>query len=182
MPYLLVYSWNTIHSQYSGHLHLRPGGMMDWVWSSQCQLHPHPYVDVIYLGTWKWTIYNFHPTKKVGDSWSSFNFNFSFGFVYLVHLPLHARNSRYISSTYPTVQLKLPSHLSLYYTMPKTLERARKAITKKKGAITALHEFSRDSKRLHRASMRDEKLEKISAARRKKDKPYSMLLRCLSCA
>ncbi|KAI3325409.1 translation machinery-associated protein 16 [Xylariaceae sp. AK1471] len=56
--------------------------------------------------------------------------------------------------------------------MPKTLERARKAITKKKGTIDSLHQYSRDSKRLHRASVRDEKLEKIAAARRKKDKPY----------
>lgn len=57
--------------------------------------------------------------------------------------------------------------------MPKTLERTRKAITKKKGPIDALHKFSRDSKRLHRAQVRDEKLEKIAAARRKKDQPYS---------
>lgn len=57
--------------------------------------------------------------------------------------------------------------------MPKTLERTRKAIAKKKGAIESLHQYSRDSKRLHRAQVRDEKLEKIAAARRKKDQPYS---------
>ncbi|KAI0409163.1 translation machinery-associated protein 16 [Xylaria palmicola] len=56
--------------------------------------------------------------------------------------------------------------------MPKTVERTRKAIAKKKGPIDALHQYSRDSKRLHRAQVRDEKLEKIAAARRKKDKPY----------
>ncbi|RYC57319.1 hypothetical protein CHU98_g8887 [Xylaria longipes] len=56
--------------------------------------------------------------------------------------------------------------------MPKTLERARKAIAKKKGPIDSLHQYSRDSKRLHRAQVRDEKLEKIAAARRKKDQPY----------
>ncbi|KAI1364045.1 translation machinery-associated protein 16 [Xylaria arbuscula] len=56
--------------------------------------------------------------------------------------------------------------------MPKTLERTRKAIAKKKGAVESLHQYSRDSKRLHRAQVRDEKLEKIAAARRKKDKPY----------
>ncbi|KAI0096740.1 translation machinery-associated protein 16 [Nemania sp. FL0031] len=56
--------------------------------------------------------------------------------------------------------------------MPKTLERTRKAIAKKKGAVDALHQYSRDSKRLHRAQVRDEKLEKIAAARRKKDQPY----------
>ncbi|KAI1305027.1 translation machinery-associated protein 16 [Xylaria venustula] len=56
--------------------------------------------------------------------------------------------------------------------MPKTLERTRKAIAKKKGAVDSLHQYSRDSKRLHRAAVRDEKLEKIAAARRKKDQPY----------
>ncbi|KAI0862071.1 translation machinery-associated protein 16 [Xylaria cubensis] len=56
--------------------------------------------------------------------------------------------------------------------MPKTVERTRKAIAKKKGPIDSLHQYSRDSKRLHRAQVRDEKLEKIAAARRKKDQPY----------
>ncbi|KAI1273535.1 translation machinery-associated protein 16 [Xylaria sp. FL0933] len=56
--------------------------------------------------------------------------------------------------------------------MPKTLERTRKAIAKKKGAVDSLHQYSRDSKRLHRAQVRDEKLEKIAASRRKKDQPY----------
>ncbi|TGJ85483.1 hypothetical protein E0Z10_g3238 [Xylaria hypoxylon] len=56
--------------------------------------------------------------------------------------------------------------------MPKTLERARKAIAKKKGSVDSLHQYSRDSKRLHRAQGRDEKLVKIAAARKKKDKPY----------
>ncbi|KAI0397552.1 translation machinery-associated protein 16 [Xylariaceae sp. FL0594] len=56
--------------------------------------------------------------------------------------------------------------------MPKTLERTRKAIAKKKGTVDSLHQFSRDSKRLHRASVRDERLEKIAAARKKRDRPY----------
>ncbi|KAI2635758.1 translation machinery-associated protein 16 [Hypomontagnella submonticulosa] len=56
--------------------------------------------------------------------------------------------------------------------MPKTFERTRKAIAKKKGAVDSLHQFSRDSKRLHRAQVRDEKLEKIAASRRKNDKPH----------
>ncbi|KAI0007855.1 translation machinery-associated protein 16 [Xylariaceae sp. FL0662B] len=56
--------------------------------------------------------------------------------------------------------------------MPKTLERTRKAIAKKKGPIESLHQYSRDSKRLHRAQVRDEKLEKIAATRRKIDQPY----------
>ncbi|RWA10686.1 hypothetical protein EKO27_g4411 [Xylaria grammica] len=56
--------------------------------------------------------------------------------------------------------------------MPKTVERTRKAIAKKKGTVEALHQYSRDSKRLHRAQVRDEKLEKLATARRKKDRPY----------
>ncbi|KAI0165187.1 translation machinery-associated protein 16 [Hypoxylon sp. FL1284] len=56
--------------------------------------------------------------------------------------------------------------------MPKTLERTRKAIAKKKGPIESLHQYSRDSKRLHRAQVRDEKLDKIAASRKKSDRPY----------
>lgn len=59
--------------------------------------------------------------------------------------------------------------------MPSTsLDKARKAIQKKKGPIGAIHELSRDSKRLHRARARDEKLDKLAAARKKNDKPYSL--------
>lgn len=58
--------------------------------------------------------------------------------------------------------------------MPKTFERTRKAIAKKKGAVDSLHQYSRDSKRLHRAQVRDGKLEKIAASRKKSDKPYRM--------
>lgn len=58
--------------------------------------------------------------------------------------------------------------------MPKTLERTRKQIAKKRhGAIDALHQFSRDSKRLHKAQVRDDRLEKIAAVRKKQDKPLS---------
>lgn len=56
-------------------------------------------------------------------------------------------------------------------TMPKSLEKTRKKIAKKKGNITALHENSRDSQRLRRALMRDDKLIKVASARRKNDKP-----------
>ncbi|KHE80967.1 hypothetical protein GE21DRAFT_10132 [Neurospora crassa] len=56
--------------------------------------------------------------------------------------------------------------------MPKTLEKARKAIAKKRGgAIEALHAKSRDSRRLHKAQVRDDRLEKMSEARRKRDQP-----------
>ncbi|KAI1081011.1 translation machinery-associated protein 16 [Whalleya microplaca] len=56
--------------------------------------------------------------------------------------------------------------------MPKTVERTRKAIAKKKGPLASLHQYSRDSKRLHRAQVRDEKLEKIAASRKRSDQPY----------
>ncbi|KAK4242867.1 translation machinery-associated protein 16 [Achaetomium macrosporum] len=56
--------------------------------------------------------------------------------------------------------------------MAKTLEKTRKQIAKKRnGKIEALHEHSRDSKRLHRAQVRDDRLEKIAEARRKRDQP-----------
>ncbi|KAK4218454.1 translation machinery-associated protein 16 [Rhypophila decipiens] len=56
--------------------------------------------------------------------------------------------------------------------MAKTLEKTRKQISKKRnGAITALHANSRDSKRLHKAQVRDDRLEEIARARRKKDQP-----------
>ncbi|PBP20840.1 putative Translation machinery-associated protein 16 [Diplocarpon rosae] len=55
--------------------------------------------------------------------------------------------------------------------MPKSLEKTRKKISKKKGNITALHENSRDVQRLRRAGMRDDKLVKVAAARRKNDRP-----------
>ncbi|CZS97943.1 probable TMA16 Protein putative involved in cytoplasmic ribosome function [Rhynchosporium agropyri] len=55
--------------------------------------------------------------------------------------------------------------------MPKSLEKTRKKIAKKKGNITALHENSRDSMKLRRALMRDDKLVKVASARRKNDKP-----------
>ncbi len=60
--------------------------------------------------------------------------------------------------------------------MAKTLEKTRKQISKKKGkAIDSLHEKSRNARRLHRAQIRDDRLEKIALTRRKQDKP---LRRC----
>ncbi|KAF3763778.1 hypothetical protein M406DRAFT_262813 [Cryphonectria parasitica EP155] len=56
--------------------------------------------------------------------------------------------------------------------MPKSLEKTRKQIAKKRhGTIGALHEFSRNSKRLHKAQVRDERLEKLAATRKKHDQP-----------
>ncbi|ROW00284.1 hypothetical protein VSDG_03492 [Cytospora chrysosperma] len=56
--------------------------------------------------------------------------------------------------------------------MPKTLEKTRKQIAKKRnGTIDALHIYSRDSKRLHKAQVRDERLEKLASVRKKQDQP-----------
>ncbi|ROV90790.1 hypothetical protein VMCG_09383 [Cytospora schulzeri] len=56
--------------------------------------------------------------------------------------------------------------------MPKTLEKTRKQISKKRnGTIDALHIYSRDSKRLHKAQVRDERLEKLASVRKKQDQP-----------
>lgn len=60
--------------------------------------------------------------------------------------------------------------------MPSTLEKARKHIAKKRnGHDLALHEFSRDSKRLHKASIRDQRLGKLHASKNKKEQPMSMI-------
>ncbi|KAI3402026.1 hypothetical protein diail_4000 [Diaporthe ilicicola] len=55
--------------------------------------------------------------------------------------------------------------------MPKSLEKARKRIAKKRNGNVVLHEFSRDTKKLHKAQVRDERLEKLAAARKKHDQP-----------
>lgn len=63
--------------------------------------------------------------------------------------------------------------------MPKSLEKTRKQIQKKRhGKIDGLHQYSRDSKRLHKAQVRDERIEKLAAARKKHDQPLST--ECLS--
>ncbi|RDL31894.1 Uncharacterized protein BP5553_09296 [Venustampulla echinocandica] len=55
--------------------------------------------------------------------------------------------------------------------MPKSLEKTRKKIAKKRVNITALHENSRDSQRLRRAQMRDDRLARVASARKKGDQP-----------
>ncbi|KAK3942054.1 translation machinery-associated protein 16 [Diplogelasinospora grovesii] len=56
--------------------------------------------------------------------------------------------------------------------MPKTLEKTRKQIQKKHGGtMGALHSKSRDSRRLHLAQVRDDRLEKIAGARKKNAQP-----------
>lgn len=66
-------------------------------------------------------------------------------------------------------------------TMPKSLEKTRKRISKKKGDITSLHENSRDALRLRRALMRDDKLIRVASARRKSDKHWRMVFCLLQC-
>ncbi|KAH7322870.1 translation machinery-associated protein 16 [Stachybotrys elegans] len=56
--------------------------------------------------------------------------------------------------------------------MPNTLHKTRKQISKKRnGVVNSLHEKSRDSMRLHKASVRDQRLEKLAAARSKREQP-----------
>ncbi|PON30430.1 hypothetical protein TGAM01_v200870 [Trichoderma gamsii] len=56
--------------------------------------------------------------------------------------------------------------------MPNTLQKVRKQISKKRGGdINALHEKSRNSMRLHKAGVRDQRLEKLAAARSKREQP-----------
>lgn len=64
--------------------------------------------------------------------------------------------------------------------MGTSLEKTRKRIAKKKGPIEAIHQYSRDSKRLGRAQARDEKLGKVAAAKKKSDRPWSMLNLCVA--
>lgn len=58
--------------------------------------------------------------------------------------------------------------------MGTSLEKTRKKIAKKKGPIEAIHQGSRDSKRLGAAQARDEKLGKLALAKRRSDKPWSV--------
>jgi len=60
--------------------------------------------------------------------------------------------------------------------MPTTLHKTRKQISKKRnGVVNALHEKSRDSMRLHKAGIRDQRIEKLAAARSKKEQPLGKL-------
>ncbi|KAK5155349.1 translation machinery-associated protein 16 [Cryomyces antarcticus] len=55
----------------------------------------------------------------------------------------------------------------------KSLSKVSKHISKKKGAkINSLHENSRDSQRLRRASARDDKINRLSSARAKMNRPF----------
>lgn len=65
----------------------------------------------------------------------------------------------------------LPS-VSRVSKMAKSLAKVQKKISKKKRKINSLHENSRDSQKLRRAGARSEKLERVSAARAKANKPH----------
>ena len=54
----------------------------------------------------------------------------------------------------------------------KSLSKVQKHIAKKKGRNTVLHENSRDTHRLQRASARDDKLNRLAAVREKQNRPY----------
>lgn len=56
--------------------------------------------------------------------------------------------------------------------MPSSFEKTRKQIQKKRnGSIDALHQLSRDSRRLHKANVRDQRLDKLAASRGKREQP-----------
>ncbi|KID78577.1 hypothetical protein MBR_03025, partial [Metarhizium brunneum ARSEF 3297] len=60
--------------------------------------------------------------------------------------------------------------------MPSSLQKTRKHIAKKRnGEVNALHAKSRDSLRLHKAGVRDQRLEKLAAARSKKEQPIGTI-------
>ncbi|THC89918.1 hypothetical protein EYZ11_010630 [Aspergillus tanneri] len=46
--------------------------------------------------------------------------------------------------------------------MPKSLQKVQKHIAKKRGVVEALHENSRDAKRLRRASARDDRVARVN--------------------
>lgn len=62
---------------------------------------------------------------------------------------------------------KMPSH---------RMSKVQKHITKKKGKNVALHENSRDTRRLQSAAQRDDKINRLSAIREKQNRPYRQWL------
>lgn len=63
--------------------------------------------------------------------------------------------------------------------MPKTFAKVHKHISKKRGAVDALHEFSRDARRLRRANHRDDRVAKASVTTSRGRQSYSKLISCL---
>ena len=60
--------------------------------------------------------------------------------------------------------------------MPKSFSKVHKKISKKRGQVEALHENSRDAKRLHRANHREERVARASATTSRGRQSYRMLL------
>lgn len=48
--------------------------------------------------------------------------------------------------------------------MARTFQKVHKHVNKKKGAVEALHENSRDAKRLRRAGARDDRVSRVQAS------------------
>jgi translation machinery-associated protein 16 len=59
--------------------------------------------------------------------------------------------------------------------MPKSLSKVHKHIAKKRGVVEALHENSRDAKRLRRAGIRDDRVARVSVTMARGRQSYSML-------
>ena len=60
--------------------------------------------------------------------------------------------------------------------MPKSFSKVHKKISKKRGQVEALHENSRDAKRLHRANHRDERVARVTATTSRGRHSYRMIL------
>lgn len=58
--------------------------------------------------------------------------------------------------------------------MPKSFSKVHKKISKKRGAVEALHENSRDAKRLNRANTRDTRVARVQATMSRGRQSYCM--------
>jgi hypothetical protein len=73
-----------------------------------------------------------------------------------------------------TTIVKRPSIRSSY-TMPTTLQKVRKQIAKKKGGqLGAMHDGSRNMRRLRAAGGRDDKLDRLAASKKRQNQPLRM--------
>lgn len=71
--------------------------------------------------------------------------------------------------------LESHAHSATKHKMPSNrLSKVQKHITKKKGKNVALHENSRDTRRLQSAAQRDDKLNRLASVREKQNRPYRM--------
>ena len=85
----------------------------------------------------------------------------------------HQKNAiavHHFSSSIILITPKMPSN---------RLNKVQKHIAKKKGKNVSLHENSRDSHRLQRASARDDKLNRLASVREKQNRPYGELAKPL---